>query len=89
MKTTTGSIMLVVICVSLLTGCTDDRVKHFKDGGSLHCVNKNLITDDVHRTVSISSGWEYQAAPYRGCSVFKRKSGWFKSESFCVDQCDI
>jgi len=82
-------VVLMLGTILLLAGCSDSRVDHFESGGSLLCVDKNLFAEDGYRTINIQNGWEYQAAPYRGCSVFKRETGVLSSETFCVDECEI
>ena len=86
--------ILVVMVSLLITACGDDpKVTHFKNKGTLLCVDKNWFSEDDkvfinYKNAKYNEGitTNHSAKIYEGFSV--DKSGFF-DQSFELDDCSI
>lgn len=79
------------ILAFLMMGCSDDKIEHFKNGGTLKCIDKGgMFSDDETVYVNIQNwnyGTSYTNANF-GVDKFTKKDGFFNS-SIDADDCSI
>lgn len=85
------NLLVTTISAFFLMGCNDDKIEHFKNGGTLKCIDKGRIFSDDETVYVNNQNWNYGTSYTNanfGVGKFSKKEGFFNS-SIDTDDCSI
>jgi hypothetical protein len=85
------NILISSILAVFMMGCSDEKIEHFKNGGTLKCIDKGGIFSDDKTVYVNDQNWNYGTSYTHanfGAGKFSKKDGFFNS-SIDADDCSI